>query len=295
MTRLRAVLRARGVLVADGGWGTMLMRRGLALGECPERWCLDRPDEVRDVARQYVGAGAEVVMTNSFGANRLKLERFGLEAQAAELNEIAARLSREAAGPERFVFGSVGPTGRLLVVGEVTEAALAEAFGEQAAALVAGGVDAILVETMIDVEEARVAVRAARACAQVPVACTFTFERSAAGAYHTIMGVAPAAAARAALEAGADIVGTNCGRGVADMVAIVRTMRAAAPDVPILVQANAGLPDAAGVYPETPESMVAHVPALVRAGAGIVGGCCGTTPAHIRAIRRVVDRIREGR
>jgi 5-methyltetrahydrofolate--homocysteine methyltransferase len=298
MTTVLEALAARGVLVADGGWGTMLMRRGLSLGACPELWCLERPDDVREVARGYAAAGAEVLMTNSFGASRLALERHGLADRAAEINERAARLSREAAGPDRFVFGSVGPTGRLLVAGDVTPESLAEAFGEQAAALVAGGVDALCVETMIDVEEARLAVRAAREHGGITVACTFTFQKSAHGAYHTAMGVTPEAAVRAALAAGADIVGANCGRGIAEMVEIVRAMRALEPEAPILAQANAGLPvhvDGGDVYPETPESMAARVPELVDAGAGIVGGCCGTTPAHVLAMRRAVDRIREAR
>ena len=284
------------VRVMDGAWGTMLMQQGLAVGACPELWCLDRPDAVRDVAKRYVEAGADIIGTNSFGGTGLKLSLFGLADRAAAINEAAAALSREAAGPFTLVFGTMGPTGRLLMMGDVTREELYEAFSDQAVALERGGADAILVETMMDVEEACLAIRASREHTDLGVACTFTFHRGADGAYHTPMGVTPARAAEAALAAGAQLVGTNCGQGVDDMVPIVRAMSAALADapgyVPLIVQANAGLPierDGTTVYPESPAYMAARVPALIEAGASIIGGCCGTTPDHVRAIRQAVD------
>lgn len=291
MKRIAEEVAAGHVLLADGAWGTMLQLRGLKAGECPEYWCVDRRDIVLEIARSYVGVGCDIIETNSFGANRFKLSLFGLADRAAELNRVAAAISREAAGPERHVMGSVGPCGKLLLTGDVTEAELGEAFREQVTALEAGGADACCIETMSAVDEAAVAIRAAREHTRLEVFCSFTFQRMADARYRTMMGTAPGEAARAAVAAGAHGVGANCGQGMAQMAEIVREMRAAVPDRPIIVQANAGLPQRVGgvdVFPDTPELMAAHVPAVLAAGANIVGGCCGTTPAHIAAIREVI-------
>ncbi|MBN2452185.1 MAG: homocysteine S-methyltransferase family protein [Lentisphaeria bacterium] len=279
-------------LVSDGAWGTFLQKKGLQPGECPELWCLTRPEDVLDVARGYVGAGADMIETDSFGGSRYKLEHYGLAERTAEINEAAARISRQAAGPDLWVIASVGPTGKLLLMGDVTEGDLHAAFREQVTALEQGGADAICIETMTDLDEARIAIRAARENTACEVLCTFTFDRTVHGDYRTMMGVSPTAAARAALDAGAHVIGTNCGNGFERMIEIVREMRAAAPDSVILVHANAGLPknvNGADVFPETPEQMAALAPVLADAGANIIGGCCGTTPAHIRAIRAALN------
>ncbi len=282
------------ILVSDGAWGTFLQERGLKVGDCPEAWNLERPDVVRDVAESYIDAGADMVQTNSFGGSSIKLDAYGLAKRANEINRKAAFLSRQAAGDERWVIASMGPTGKLLIMGNVTEEELYRSFRSQAEALAEGGADALCIETMSDVAEASQAVRAARDSTSCEVICTFTFERTARGDYSTIMGVSPTEAARAALGAGAHIVGANCGNGFAQMVDIVGEIQAAVTGAPILVHANAGIPEnvkGLTVFPDTPEEMAALVPDLARAGAGIIGGCCGTTPEHIRAIKQAVGRL----
>jgi 5-methyltetrahydrofolate--homocysteine methyltransferase len=179
-------------------------------------------------------------------------------------------------------------------MGDVSESELYEGFTEQAVALEKGGADAICVETMSAVDEAVLAVKAARENTDLEVICTFTFERTVQGEYRSMMGVSPTEAARAAMEAGADIIGTNCGNGFEQMIDIVREIRAEAPEMPILVHANAGLPtnvDGVDVFPDTPEQMAVLVPALIDAGANIIGGCCGTTPEHIKAIKQAVENL----
>jgi 5-methyltetrahydrofolate--homocysteine methyltransferase len=275
------------VLVSDGAWGTFLQRHGLKAGECPELLCVERPDAVRHVAATYVAAGADLVKTNSFGANRFKLEHYGLARRTAELNERAAALSRQAAGDAHGVLASMGPTGKLLLMGDVTDEELYEAFKEQAQALERGGADACLIETFAAIDEAVLAVRAARENTKLEVFCTFTFERTLQGEYRSMMGVSPTDAAPALLEAGAHVIGSNCGNGMAAMVDIVREFRRVAPTAPLAIHANAGIPKrVAGqsVYPESPEEMAANALQVREAGANVIGGCCGSGPDHIRAM-----------
>ena len=281
-------IKAGEILISDGAMGTFLHEKGLQGGECPESWCVSHPKEVQDIAQAYVDAGSDVVESNSFGASSFKLKAYGFGDKVEEFNVAAAKAAKKAIGNKGFVAASVGPTGHIVEDegGDTTPQKLYDAFKEQVVALAEGGADAICIETMSSVVEAEQAIKATKENTNLPVICTFAFEQGAKG-FRTMMGVKPDRAAKAAVAAGADIVGCNCGNGIQKMIEITRQMRAAVPDTPILVHSNAGPPIMEGdhvVFKETPEFMASYVPELIEAGANIIGGCCGTTPAHITAM-----------
>lgn len=282
------------LLISDGAWGTMLQSRGLTSDDCPEEWNLSHPDDVRAIASAYVDAGSDMILTNTFGGSRIKLDKKHLGERVAEFNHAAAALSLDVAGGA-IVAGSVGPTGEFLQpMGLMSEEQMREVFSEQIEAILAAGVKVICIETMMALEEAQCAVKAARTLdASVDVLATMTFEKGAKG-YHTMMGVSPAQAAAGLLEAGADVVGSNCGNGIEGMIEVAGEFRAAT-DKPVLIHANAGVPeliDGKTVFRQSPADFATNVEALIKAGANIVGGCCGTTPEHIQAIKTVVDTLR---
>jgi len=279
-------LLAEAPVVVDGGSGTQLQQRGLPVGACPDAWNLTEPEKVADVARAYAEAGSRIVLTNTFGANRFVLARHQLADKVAEVNRRGAALAKQAAGDRALAFGSIGPSGKMLMMGEVGEAELEEAFAEQAAALAEGGADGLVVETMSDPAEARLAVIAARRTGLPVVAC-MVFD---AGANHdrTMMGTTPEQAAAGLTEAGADVIGSNCGQGIAGFIDICRRLHDAT-DRPIWIKANAGLPqlvDGQTVYAQTPEQFAEYAPQLVAAGASFIGGCCGTSPEFIAAVKK---------
>jgi len=287
MKKLSQLVSNKSTVLSDGAWGTNLQRKGLEIGECPEEWNIKHPELVEEVARDFIEAGSRLVKTNSFGGSRFKLEQYGLGERTSEINRLAGELSRKAAGEDVIVMGSIGPTGKMLITGEVSENDLYEAFKQQATALEEGGVDVILVETMSDLDEARLAVQAASDNTACEIACTMTFEKTVDGDYKTMMGIAPAQMFPVIPDAGATLIGTNCGNGIERMVEVVREIRAVNSEMPVVVHANAGMPvyeEGKTIFPETPDEMASYVPQLVEAGANVIGGCCGTTPEHVKKI-----------
>ncbi len=293
MKSWRSLLEGKKILIADGGWGTEFVRKGLAPGEYPEGWNLNRRDDVRAVASSYVQAGADIVLTNTFGGTRMKLAKAGLDSKTGEINRRGAEISKQAASDRSLIFGSIGPTGELMKpLGMASEEEMLRDFAEQARALAAGGVDGIVIETMTDLAEAKAALRAVKENTRLPVAVTMTFDKGKKG-YATIMGVRPEQAVRELEKNGADIVGANCGAGIENMIALIKAMRETTK-LPLWCKPNAGLPELVGgrtLYRETPEMMASQFKTLVDAGASIVGGCCGTTSAHIRLFVQERDRL----
>jgi len=279
---------AHGPVVTDGGWGTQLQARGLEPGECPDAWNLSHPEKVEGVARAYVEAGSQIILTNTFGANRITLAKYGLAEKAAEINRRGAKISQRGTGGQALVFASIGPTGKMLMMGETSEEEMRAAFAEQAQALKDGGADGLVVETMSDPAEAKIAVAAARETG-LPVVGCMSFD-SGKNKDRTMMGTTIEQAVNALIEAGADVIGANCGQGIEGYVPICQRLRAAAP-LPIWIKANAGLPEienGRAVYKRKPEEFAAWIPELLKAGASFVGGCCGTSPEFIKAVKKAL-------
>ncbi len=285
MSKLTDFLAGPGILVADGATGTQLQKAGLKPGASPERWNLENPEAIRALHRGYIEAGANVVLTNTFGGTRFRLARHGLEGQVREINAAAAKLAREVAGESVFVFGDIGPSGELLKpLGKLTYEEAVAGFGEQAEGLLAGSVDAILIETMSDINEAKAAVQGVRQVSgDIPLLVTFSFDTHG----RTMMGTKPEKVAKEIWALGVTAMGANCGRTLTETLTAIEQMRAAVPEAALMAKPNAGLPHTNGgdmVYDVTPEVMAEYARKFAEQNIKIFGGCCGSAPEHIRAI-----------
>ncbi len=297
MNKLESLLQEYPYLLADGAMGTMLFSAGLEHGAPPELWNREHPEEVARVHRGYLQSGSQILLTNTFGGNRYRLMMHGLQDRVIELNRAAAQLLRESVlsqNNEALVAGDIGPTGQVLApYGELTFDKAKEAFAEQAAALIDGGVDLIWIETMSDLEEVRAAYEAAReVSSQIPIVTTMTFDTHG----RTMMGVTPERALQTLSALGAAAVGGNCGNGPEEIISVIEKMHTVSPQITLVAKANAGIPELiAGrpVYRATPADMAEYAVKAFAAGARIIGACCGSTPAHIEAIAVALAGQRE--
>lgn len=288
---LRERLSAGEILLADGATGTALMAAGLPPGTPPEVWNVEQPDEILRLYRSYLDAGSQIILTNSFGGSRIKLDKGGFGERAEELNQAAAALARRAAGENAFVAGDMGPTGEMMApLGKLTYQEAEEIFAEQARALATGGVDLIWVETMMDLDEARAAVSGARRATMLPIFCSLSFGPRG----RTMMGVKASQAAKVLWPLGLTAIGANCGDGIDVIEPVLRQMREVLPTAPLIAKPNAGMPKLIGnetVYDMEPAAFAERIPEFITLGAQIVGACCGSMPAHISAVS---DTLRHG-
>jgi 5-methyltetrahydrofolate--homocysteine methyltransferase len=291
--RWRELIAANRTVLADGAMGTMLFANGLLFGDPPEVWNLTKPDIVRRIHRGYLDAGSQIIMTNTFGGNRMRLSLHGLQDRVAELNQTAAILLRsevEAAGGTALVAGDIGPSGAILApTGTLEYDEAVGIFAEQAAALMAGGVDLIWIETMSDLHEIKAAIEGVRRVSPgIALITTMTFDTRG----YTMMGVSPEQALASLTAWGADAVGGNCGNGPDELITVIQRMQAAGPTVPLVAKSNAGMPelvDMRAVYRADPETMATAALTMRESGASVIGGCCGTTPQHLEAIAATVS------
>jgi len=296
MNVLHDLLAERGTLLIDGAMGTELFARGLGSGDPPEMWNVDHPDRVTAVHADYINAGSDIVLTNSFGGTGFRLKLHKLDDRCIELNRAAAQVARAAAdahlaetGRRVLVAGSMGPTGELLEpMGSMTPATCADAFREQAIGLDEGGAELLWIETMSHLDEIAAAVEGARSVSDLPVCATLSFDTAG----RTMMGVSGEDAVNRLVELGVDAIGANCGNNLADTEAALHEMRAANPDVLLISKANAGMPEWHGTelhYSGEPEVMAAHAVRQREAGIQIIGACCGSSPKHLAMMRQVLD------
>lgn len=275
------------VLLADGASGTLLQSAGMPAGQSSEVWVIEQPGQVRTLHRSYIRAGSDLILTCTFGGTRFRLSGHGLAERVVEVNRRAAELARTEAGSDVFVAGDMGPTGKLLKpLGPLTTEEVTDAYAEQATGLAQGGADFLLIETMSDLSEAQAAIQGARRVADLPIVCTFSFDTRG----HTMMGINPVTVAEQ-IGPLVEGVGANCGRDPAEYAQFLQAMRSAAPDALLWAKPNAGLPqiiDDRAVYEATPACMGQIAVELCQAGAQVIGGCCGTTPDHIRAMAKAL-------
>ncbi|MCO6452997.1 MAG: betaine--homocysteine S-methyltransferase [Caldilineales bacterium] len=284
------LLESKTFVVGDGAMGTMMQQAGLTDGGAPELWNVEHPDAVIAIYQGYVDAGSQVIETNTFGGTSFRLKLHHLQDRVFELNKAGAELARQVAGNEILVAGSVGPTGELFEpMGSLTHDAAVSAFADQASGLVAGGVDMFIIETMSDLQEVLAAVEGIRQVSDLPIAATMTFDTN----YRTMMGVTPAKAVKTLADAGVKIIGANCGNGPDEIRRVVGEMAAVRPGgIFLMAQSNAGLPkfhNGEIKYDGTPEVMADYALDMASMGVDLIGACCGSTPAHIHAMKEALN------
>jgi 5-methyltetrahydrofolate--homocysteine methyltransferase len=294
MQNILSRIKSGEILLSDGAMGTMLMSKGLKSGECPEVFNLVRLDILKEIAQAYLDAGADLIQTNTFGASPIKLAFYGLEGKTEEINRNAVLAVKEIVAGKAYVNASVGPSGKMIYpLGELTQDLLFDNYFRQIKALISAGADVISIETMTDILEAVLAVKAAKQINKdIPVIASMTFEKTKRG-YYTIMGVTIAKATEELKNAGADIIGSNCGYGILNMIEIAEEFRKCS-DLPVIIQSNAGVPGIQNgnlIFPESNEFMSSRIKGLVDSGVSIIGGCCGTTPEYISAFRKELNLV----
>ena len=281
------------ILVSDGAMGSFLFEKGLKPGQCPELLNLTEPKLLEEIASLYLQAGADLIQTNTFGASPLKLANYNLDAKTTEINKAGVEIVKKVTANKAYISGSCGPSARILEpYGDITADQMYNNFEKQLAALIDAGVNVICIETMTDLQEALIAVKAAKAISpEIPVMATMTFDKILKG-YFTVMGVSIESAVKGLTEAGADIIGSNCGNGIDTMLDIAKQFKKLT-DLPILIQSNAGIPQNINgqiKYPESPSYFAERMYQLIESGISIIGGCCGTTPDHVKEIRIAVNK-----
>jgi 5-methyltetrahydrofolate--homocysteine methyltransferase len=285
---VRELLARRAPIIYDGATGTLLQQMGLPLRHAPESWVLEQPAQIYAAAEAYVNAGSQIILTCTFGGTAIRLLEAGLDSQAYEINRRAAQLAKQAAGNRAFVAGSMGPLGQLpLAFGAITRQDAVEQFSEQARALVEGGVDLIAIESMSDLQEISAAIEGVRRITDLPIFATMSFDTNG----RTLLGVTPTLVTRELLGKGVEAMGANCGHGPEDVAGIIREMRSNARNAMLIAKPNAGIPQARPegiVYPNDPEHFALFAREWVRAGANIIGGCCGTTPKHMAVLKEAL-------
>ena len=279
------------ILICDGAMGTMLIEKGMPEGECPDYWGIKNHKVLRLIHEEYINSGADMVITNTFGANWIKLKKYGLEKKLDEINRTAVEVAREAAGGRAYVLGEIGPTGEYLKpIGSISPEEMLDVFADQVKSLEESGVDAIILNTFSDIEELKVVIKAVKENSKLPLIASMTFQRLENKGFRTTSGITISQFVSEGLSAGSDIIGANCSITGSDMADIVSEIRALEP-VYIIAAPNAGMPrldNGKTIYDESPDSFAKNLPKIIDAGANIIGGCCGTTPKHIRKIRQVL-------
>lgn len=294
MDKLNSLLQEGKPVLLDGAMGTMLMEAGLESGDSPEEWNALHPDKVRDIHREYIQAGSQIILTNTFGGTSVRMKAHGLSDRVIELNKKAAENARsEADGAPHpvLVAGSMGPTGQLLEpLGTLSISDAEQSFAEQAAGLAEGGVDLFWVETMSDLSEVKAAIAGIRSVSDLPIAATMSFDTHG----HTMMGVSPEQAVKELGEMNIQLLGANCGTGSDELIEAIKKIHTANPDLPIIAKANAGVPkmvETEVVYDGSPEVMAAYAADVWKEGATLIGGCCGSTPAHVKAMANALAKF----